>query len=72
VKVFLTQPLGLMKKARPLPTDCSKAQISLTALRAGKLWGVFGLGAVSFNAGALLLREADRAGQQQRKALRGP
>src|SRR5215468_3713684 len=48
-------------EARPMPTDCSSGQLGFEGFEGRQVVGAFDGGAVTSNAGATLLREADRA-----------
>jgi hypothetical protein len=55
------QSLALIKEAQPMPTECSSPQLIFEGLEGRQVVGAFDGGAVTSNAGAILLREADRA-----------
>jgi hypothetical protein len=48
-------------EAQPMPTECSSPQLEFEGFEGRKVVGAFDGGAVTSNAGASLLREADRA-----------
>jgi Transposase DDE domain group 1 len=48
-------------EARPMPTDCNATQLVFEGFEGRQVVGAFDGGAVTSNAGATLLREADRA-----------
>jgi hypothetical protein len=50
-----------MKEARPMQTDCNAAQLIFEGFGGRRVVGAFDGGAVTSNAGATLLREADLA-----------
>jgi DDE family transposase len=56
----LQQTLILTLECQPMPTDCSAGQFAFEALGSRKVTAAFDGGAITSNAGALLLREVDR------------
>jgi hypothetical protein len=59
-KVVVSQSLGLIGETEPMPTDCSSPQLIFEGFAGRQVVGGFDGGAVTSNAGALALREADR------------
>jgi Transposase DDE domain group 1 len=58
--VILQQTLDLIWEPRPMLTECIQDSFEFARLGSRKVTGAFDGGAITSNAGALLLREADR------------
>ena len=59
-KMILQQRLTLIPEAQPMLTDCNTSPLGFESLGSRKVTASFDGGAITSNAGALLLRQTDR------------
>jgi hypothetical protein len=67
-KVLLPQRIFLTQETTPTPTECIPDSFNFASLGGRKVTAAFDGGAITSNAGALLLRETDRAIRLSRQA----